>query len=133
MPNRERVAALIALVEEGMFVDAVNQFYAEDVRVQDNFEAPRQGRAQLLVSTLQMLRSFRRLQVRPVQHWTIDGDQVVIRWQFEFTGHDGRRRMQEETAQQRWSGDRIVDEHRYYDPAQQPLAPSVPIPVSLAA
>jgi len=53
--------------------------------------------------------------VRPAFH---DGDKVVIRWIFEFTGQDGRQRRMEELAYQRWQGNKIVQEQFFYDPAQ---------------
>lgn len=135
MPSRERVAALIALVEQGMLIDALHEFYAEDAQAQDNQEPPRQGRERLVANARHLLRSVRGLRVWPVDEFLVDGDQVQIHWAFEFTGHDGRRRVQHELAQQRWRDDRIVEERLHYDPVQQPLvidplaaAASAPIP-----
>ena len=45
----------------------------------------------------------------------------MIRWVFEFIGHDGRAFRQDELAYQRWEGDLIVEERFYYDPAQREL------------
>jgi hypothetical protein len=53
--------------------------------------------------------------VRPV---FANGDHVVIRWIFEFTGHDGSKRRIEELAYQRWVGERIAQEQFFYDPRQ---------------
>ena len=35
-----------------------------------------------------------------------------------MTGSDGKKRLLDELALQKWSGDRIVEEQFYYDPAQ---------------
>jgi len=53
--------------------------------------------------------------VRPV---FVNGDHVVIRWIFLFTGTDGHTRRMEELAWQRWEGERIAQEEFFYDPAQ---------------
>lgn len=118
MPTRERVAALIALVEEGMLIDALHEFYDENAQARDNLDPPLQGRHRLIASAQHLLRSVRGLRVRALD-WRLDGDRTRIRWRYEFTGHDGRRQSQEEVAQQRWRGDRIVEEHTQYDTAQQ--------------
>ena len=60
-----------------------------------------------------------RLRTLPVETFFVDGDRSVIRWVFEFTGHDGRSFRQDELAYQRWKDDKIVEERFYYDPAQQ--------------
>ena len=123
MPNRERVAALIALVEEGMLIDALHEFYDENAQARDNLDPPLQGRQRLIANAQHLLRSVRGLRVRALD-WVLDGEQTRIRWRYEFTGHDGRRSSQEDVARQRWSGDRIVEEHSQYEPAQPPLVAS---------
>jgi hypothetical protein len=42
----------------------------------------------------------------------------VIRWRFRFDWHDGTRTEIEEVAWQRWSGEQIVEERFFFDPAQ---------------
>jgi hypothetical protein len=48
----------------------------------------------------------------------VDGDRVSINWVFEMTTRDGKKRLFDELALQKWSGERIVEEQFYYDPAQ---------------
>ena len=104
MPSRERVVALFAMVEQGRFVEAIEDFYTEDATMQENGEPPRGGRDRL------------------------DGDQAVIRWTFVFTRHDGRSLRMEELALQRWRGDRIAEERFFYDPEQtRRLSDSPPV------
>ncbi len=121
MPSRERVAALIRLVEEGMLIDALHEFYDENAQLQDHLDPPLQGRQRLIASAQHLLRSARGLRVKALD-WVLDGERTRIRWRYEFTGHDGRRGSQEEVAQHRWRGDRIVEEHTQYDPVHRPLA-----------
>ena len=43
MPSRERVQQLIKFVESGKYVEALQEFYAEDAAMQENNETPRTG------------------------------------------------------------------------------------------
>jgi len=119
MPTRERVAQLIALVEQGRYVEAIEAFYAEDASMQENLQPPRKGRAALVAGERKVLAAFKQVRTLPVDRFLVDGDRVVIHWVFEFMRHDGQTFRQDELAWQRWRGDRIVEERFYYDPAQQ--------------
>ena len=118
MPGRERVAALVAMVEEGKFVEAIEAFYAEDATMQENNEAPRGGRDKLIEHERKMLAAHKAARTLPGSTFLLDGDTAVIRWAFVFTRQDGTSFRMEELAHQRWRGDRIVEERFFYDPAQ---------------
>ena len=47
-----------------------------------------------------------------------NGDHVVIRRVFEFTGLGGRKNRIEELAWQRWEGKQIAQETFFYDPVR---------------
>jgi hypothetical protein len=49
----------------------------------------------------------------------VSGDNVVIRWVFEFEWLKGGRMRMEELAYQRWEGEKIAEEQFFYDPAQR--------------
>ena len=117
MPARERVRDFIATVEAGRFVEAIEDFYAEDGSMQENDGPVRAGRAVLVAGEQAMLAAVGSIRTRPVESWLVDGDQVVIRWVFDITYADGRQAVLDELALQTWGGDRIVRERFYYDPA----------------
>jgi len=119
MPSKERVEALIALVEQGRYVEALEGFYAPDASMQENLDPPRRGLVTLIEGERLIMATFREIRTRPVQLVLIDGDRVAINWVFDFIGPDGRAFTQDEVAVQRWHGDRIVEERFYYDPAQR--------------
>ncbi|MBC7705614.1 MAG: nuclear transport factor 2 family protein, partial [Rhodoferax sp.] len=48
MPSRETVERFIDLVSQNRHVDAIEAFYADDATMQDNNQAPRFGRANLM-------------------------------------------------------------------------------------
>ena len=118
MPSRERVQALVAMVEAGKYVDAIREFYAEDASMQENGEPPRTGRDRLIEHEWRMLSAHNAARTEPGSTFVVDGDVVVIRWTFVFTRRDGTSFRMEELAHQRWRGDRIVEERFFYDPAQ---------------
>jgi ketosteroid isomerase-like protein len=118
MPSRERVAAFVAMVEEGKYVEAIRDFYAEDASMQENGEPPRTGRDRLIEHEWRMLEAHAAARTLPGTTYVLDGDRVVIRWTFEFTRKDGKRFRMEELALQLWRGDRIAEERFFYDPEQ---------------
>jgi hypothetical protein len=123
MPSRERVRDLIAMVEAGRFVEAIQEFYAPQASMQENVQPKREGLETLVAGERRVLASFKSVRTLPVETFFVDDDRSVIRWVFEFTGHDGRSFRQDELAYQRWVGDKIVEERFYYDPAQQKTLP----------
>ena len=118
MPSRERVMALVAMVEQGKFVEAIEEFYTEDATMQENGEPPRGGRDRLVEGERKVLAAHKEARTLPGSSFVLDGDQAVIRWTFVFTRHDGRSFRMEELALQRWRGDRIAEERFFYDPEQ---------------
>lgn len=118
MPSRERVEGLIAMVEQGKYVEAIREFYAEDASMQENDEPPRAGRDRLIEHEWRMLSAHKEARTLPGSSFLLDGDRVVIHWVFEFTRPDGARFRMDELAHQRWRGELIVEERFYYDPAQ---------------
>jgi hypothetical protein len=124
MPSAETLERFIARVESNAHSEAIEEFYTEGASMQENFEPPRVGRDTLVAHerrALSMAASVYSECVRPV---FVNGDHVVIRWIFEFTGHDGSKRRIEELAWQRWEGERIAQEQFFYDPKQ--FAPRKP-------
>ena len=117
MPSRERVAALIARVEAGCFVEALQEFYTEDATMQENASPPRVGLKNLVEHERGVMAAFKEIRTLPVKTWLVDGDNVVINWVFEFTRPNGTLFRMDELALQRWRGDRVAQERFYYDPS----------------
>ncbi|MEQ8328683.1 MAG: nuclear transport factor 2 family protein [Parvibaculum sp.] len=116
MPDRARVLDLIAHVEEGKYVEAIERFYTEDATMQENLASPRSGRDALAEGERRALQSST-IVTRKVNWFLVDGDRSVVNWVFEITGPDGKTRVMDEMACQDWRGDRICRERFCYDPA----------------
>ena len=119
MPTRERVQALIDLVERGRHVEAMEAFYHEDASMQENLDPPRRGRVTLIKGERRVIEAHRSIRARPVRMFIVESDRAVINWVFDFVDHEGRAYAQDELAFQLWRGDRIIEERFYYDPAQR--------------
>ena len=118
MPTRERVQALIDLVEGGRFIEALESFYHQDASMQENLDPPRHGLDTLIQGERRVTATHREVRVRPVQLVLLEGDRVVINWIFDFIDGEGRAFTLDELAVQLWRGERIIEERFYYDPGQ---------------
>jgi hypothetical protein len=88
MPSRERVQQLIALAEKSQFVEAIQEFYAEDATMQENLQPLRRGMEVLVAGEQKVLDTFKEVRTFPVTSFFVEGDRVVIHWIFEFVTHD---------------------------------------------
>ena len=118
MPSAERLEAFIAAVESGAHDKAIEDYYTLDASMRENQAEPRRGRDVLVAHEKAVLARTAKVESTCVRPVFVNGDHVVIRWIFVFTGQDGRTRRMEELAWQRWEGDRIAQEEFFYDPAQ---------------
>lgn len=121
MPTAATLEAFIARVVSNAHVEAIEEFYTEGASMQENFDTPRVGRELLVARERAALARSAAVYSECVRPVFVDGDHVVIRWIFEFTGQDGTVGRMEELAYQRWEGERIAQEQFFYDPKQ--LAP----------
>jgi ketosteroid isomerase-like protein len=117
MPAPEDVEALIAAVEAGDYVAAIEEFYHDDASMQENGAPPRAGRDALIAHEQRTLERMR-MATRKVERYAINGDIAFINWVFEATGPDGVTKVFDEVAVQTWRDDRIAAERFYYDPSQ---------------
>ncbi len=118
MPTEPVLESFIALVESNAHAEAIERFYADDASMQENLDPPRKGRDTLAAGERTFLKRWQKVESRCVRPAFRAGDQVVIRWIFEFTAPDGTKLKMDELAYQRWQGDKIVEERFYYDPKQ---------------
>ncbi len=116
MPSRQTVQDFITLVEQGHYVEAIEQFYAPDATMQENSEPPRRGRNALVAYERAVIAACSAMRTLPVDSWLVDGDFVVIHWVFEFTRLSGKTMRIDELSHQRWQGEKIVEERFFYDP-----------------
>ena len=116
MPTKQRVLDLVRYVEQGKIVEALNEFYGDDVVMRDNNNPPVVGRSANVERERAFFGSITVTQMR-AQAVIVDGDRAAVHWLFEFVAADGTPFRMDQISIQRWSGDRVVDERFYYDSA----------------
>ena len=124
MPTAETLERFIARVEQNAHVEAIQEFYTEDASMQENRSPPRIGRDLLMARERAVLAKARSVQSACVRPVFVSGDNVVVRWIFDFEWLDGTKTHMEEIAYQRWDGDRIAEETFFYDPSQRAPKPA---------
>jgi hypothetical protein len=121
MPSLEVLERFIARVESNAHDAAIEEYYTPGASMQENEQAPRRGRDELVARERKVLARAKSVKSTCVRPAFVNGDHVVIRWVFEFENQDGTRTRLDELAWQRWEGDRVAEEKFFYDPRQ--LAP----------
>jgi hypothetical protein len=124
VPAAETLERFIARVEENAHVEAIEEFYTKDASMQENQSPPRVGRDLLMARERAVLAKARSVQSTCVRPVFVSGDNVVVRWVFDFEWLDGTKMRMEELAYQRWEGERVAQETFFYDPAQRAPKPA---------
>jgi len=115
MPStRERVETLIAKAEQGKFLEAIHEFYAENATMQENNQPPRVGLAALLENERRVLASLKEIRVNRADSFLVDGDRAAINWVYLFIDTRGREIRRNEVAYQVWKDGRIISERFFY-------------------
>ena len=117
MPTRDQVTRFVRLVEANRILDAIDEFYDENVSMQDNLEPPVVGKAANRERERAFFGSIT-VHRHDALSVAIDGEQVVIHWLLEFTGGDGKHYRLDQLSHQQWTDGRIVRERFYYDSAR---------------
>ena len=118
MPSTHTLEKFIARVVQNAHAEAIEEFYTEGASMRENQDAPRVGRDVLVANERKVMAQARSVKSSCIRPVLVNGDNVVVRWVFEFTWRDGRATRIEEIAYQRWENDRIIEEQFFYDPAQ---------------
>ena len=118
MPSRDIVEAFAKRLENGEFVEAIEQYYTPDAVTYENNAAPTVGRDRLVAKERGVLAASKEVKAVRVGPSLIEGDHVATRWTFSFTNAEGIIRTLDEIAWQTWRGDDLIEERFYYDPKQ---------------
>jgi ketosteroid isomerase-like protein len=117
MSTRARVQELVRYVQAGRIPEAIEEFYAEGVTMQENRQPPTVGRAANLARERAFGDSIERWHEVSARSVAVDADRVLIEWVFDYTTREGQRIRMEEIAQQTWRDGRIERERFFYDTA----------------
>lgn len=109
--------ALIDAMKAGRILEAFEQFYSDDVSMQENNNPPTVGKAanrKREQDFLAYVKAWKRFNIRAVG---IDEQRQValIQSDFEFDAVDGKTVKYDQVSVQQWRDGRIVHEKFYYD------------------
>ena len=119
MPSEATIEKFIARAEENAHAEAIAEFYTENATMQENQATPRIGRKSLVENEKSFLSKVATVSSKCIRPVFVNGDHVVVRWEFRFDFPNGTYIHMEELAYQRWEGERIAQEQFFYDPAQR--------------
>lgn len=119
---RTRVDELIARVEKGDILGAFEEFYAENVAMQENGGEAVVGKAANRAREEAFVASVAEVHENRAVSRIVDGGRAAVVWVLEFTNRDGVRLRLDQVALQEWENGRIVRERFVYDTASVAVA-----------
>lgn len=115
--TKDRVNQLVDWVQQGRIMDAMAEFYAENVVMQDNHNPSTVGLQANQKREEQFVGSIKEIHENRAVKVVVEGDNAVIHWILDFTNQDGARLRLDQLAFQEWKDDKIAHEWFVYDSA----------------
>jgi ketosteroid isomerase-like protein len=114
--TRARVDALNSMIAEGRIMEAMNEFYDDDVIMSENDGEPTVGLEPNLAREQDFVDNTRWYGAE-LKDVVVNGDVAMVRWWLDFhNANYGQRLAFHQVAYQRWQDGKIVEERFYYTP-----------------
>lgn len=117
---QERLQDLHRYIREGRILEAMNEFYAEDVAMQENANPPTVGLPANIEREKQFLKNVKEWKGFEVKGIGGGGDVTFYEAVFDFVTTENKPVHFEQVAVARWRNGKIVHERFYYDTAGMP-------------
>ena len=114
--TRQRVLQLIDRAQNWKILDAMHEFYADDVIMQENLNAPTVGLDANLERERAFVGSIAKVNEMRAHAVLVDGNRAVINWHQDLVTTDGQRLRFDQLSVQLWKDGKIVHERFVYDP-----------------
>lgn len=114
--TRDRVDELNRWIQEGRILDAMREFYGEDVVMSENDGESHEGFETNLAREKDFVDNteWHGLELKES---VVEGDTAMTRWWMDFTNSNyGQRMAFHQVAFQKWRDGKIVEERFYYTP-----------------
>ena len=102
-------------VLSGKAMEAFEQYYAEDVVMQENSEEPRRGKAANRKAEEEFFASVESFNGGSVKARAVNGDVTFSEWEYDITFKGGNRIKMNQVAVRHWKDGKIVSERFYYN------------------
>jgi hypothetical protein len=112
-----RLNNLHQYIREGQIFEAMHEFYARDVVMQENADTPTVGLDANIEREKQFLNAVKEWKGFEVKSIGIGGGVAFYEAVLDWIATDGRPVHREQIAVSRWRDGKIVHERFYYDPA----------------
>lgn len=113
----QRLRELVKWIQGGRILDAMKEFYASDVVMQENRKPPTAGLAANVEREKQFLAQVKEWKSFDARAVAGEGDTTFLECAFEFIDQQGRAVRYEQVSVARWKNGKIVHERFYYDSA----------------
>ena len=115
MELKEKVHARNQLIIRGNTVKAMEIYYADEVEMQENEDAPRKGKSACMSAEQDNLKNVAKLECRLLNQ-AIDAERNVVfsEWSFLITRKDDTQFMLTEVSVQYWVNGQVAREKFYY-------------------
>ena len=113
---KQNVEKLNSMILEGKILEAFDQFYADEVVMQDNFTEKRKGKKacrQFEEAFVNNLTEFRGAEVKDVLI-SEEAGTAAIEWHFDYSHKEWGDRNYTQVAVQKWDNGKIVSEQFLY-------------------
>jgi hypothetical protein len=116
MTIKENVKELNEMILNGKMMEAFEKFYAEEVTMQENSEAPRVGKAvnrEFEKKFMENVQEFHGMKLNATA-FTDDGQMAMNYWDMDVTFKGAPRKKSSQVAVQKWKDGKIVKERFFY-------------------
>lgn len=103
-------------------LEAFEQFYADDVVMQENSEELCRGKAANRQRTLEWAGTVSEFHGARLIGSAVSGDRAYSEWEYDVTYKNGVRYQINEVAVRVWRDGKVVSERFYWDPGKYPYA-----------
>jgi ketosteroid isomerase-like protein len=116
------VGELVSYIQNGRIIEAMHEFYADDVRMQENNSPPTTGLAANVERERQFLAYVKQWKGVDVDAVAVDAarGRTLVQSRLEFEAVDGKTVKMDQVAVQTWRDGKIVHEKFYYDTGAAP-------------
>lgn len=113
----QRVNDLVSHIQNGRILEAMHEFYADELVMQENNNPPTVGKPANIEREKQFLAYVKQWKSFNIRAVGVDEARgvVLIQSDFEFEAVDGKTIKYDQVSAQTWKNGRIVREKFYYD------------------
>jgi ketosteroid isomerase-like protein len=109
-------------LQDQQLLEAFEQFYAEDVVMQENSMAPCRGKAANRQRTLDWAATVSQFHAARLIGSGVSGDRAYSEWEYDVAYKNGARYQMDEVAVRVWRDGQVISERFHWDPSKYPYA-----------